>query len=45
MMTILLGIKAPLNFAVFTGCTASLLLATIPNYAWSVDRLATKPAK
>ncbi|KIO76131.1 hypothetical protein TH53_16715 [Pedobacter lusitanus] len=39
MMTIFLGIKAPINFAVFPVCTASLLLATIPVYNWSIDSL------
>lgn len=38
-MTIFLGIKAPINFAVFPVCTASLLLATIPAYKWSIDNL------
>jgi drug/metabolite transporter (DMT)-like permease/uncharacterized membrane protein YphA (DoxX/SURF4 family) len=36
-MSIFLGIKAPINFAVFPVCTASLLLATIPAYNWSID--------
>ena len=36
-MTLFLGIKAPINFAVFPVCTASLLLATIPTYTWSID--------
>lgn len=36
-MTAFLGIKAPLNFAVFTTCAASLLLSTIPVYQWSID--------
>jgi putative oxidoreductase len=36
-MTLFLGIKAPVNFAVFPVCTASLLLATIPEYKWSID--------
>jgi putative oxidoreductase len=36
-MTLFLGIKAPINFAVFPVCTASLLLATIPVYNWSLD--------
>lgn len=38
-MTLFLGIKAPINFAVFPVCTASLLLATIPVYNWSIDNL------
>jgi putative oxidoreductase len=36
-MALFLGIKAPVNFAVFPVCTASLLLATIPFYDWSID--------
>jgi putative oxidoreductase len=41
-MTTFLGIKAPINFAVFPVCTASLLLATIPVYHWSIDNLRVK---
>ena len=44
-MTLFLGIKAPVNFAVFPVCTASLLLATIPVYDWSIDRFFTNTAK
>ena len=44
-MTLFLGIKAPVNFAVFPVCTASLLLATIPVYDWSIDRFFTGTAK
>jgi uncharacterized membrane protein YphA (DoxX/SURF4 family) len=44
-MTLFLGIKAPINFAVFPFCTASLLLATIPVYEWSIDNLFTSIAK
>lgn len=36
-MTVFLGIKAPINFAVFPVCVASLLLSTIPVYEWSID--------
>lgn len=36
-MTVFLGIKAPVNFAVFPVCTASLLLSAIPFYDWSID--------
>jgi putative oxidoreductase len=36
-MTTFLGIKAPINFGVFIISTASLLLATIPYYKWSID--------
>ena len=40
-MSIFLGIKAPINFAVFPVCTASLLLATVPVYEWSIDNYLT----
>ena len=40
-MSIFLGIKAPINFAVFIICTASLVLATIPVYQWSIDAFFT----
>ncbi len=43
-MTIFLGIKAPLNFAVFTTCSASLLLATMPAYKWSTDEFLQRTA-
>jgi uncharacterized membrane protein YphA (DoxX/SURF4 family) len=36
-MTVFLGIKAPINFAVFIICSASLLLSKIPVYDWSID--------
>lgn len=36
-MTMFLGIKAPINFAVFSTCAGSLLLSTIPVYNWSLD--------
>lgn len=41
-MTIFLGIKAPINFAVFSTCTGSLLLSTIPVYNWSLDNARKK---
>jgi putative oxidoreductase len=44
-MTLFLGIKAPINFAVFPVCTASLLLATIPVYDWSIDYAFTGETK
>lgn len=44
-MSVFLGVKAPINYAVFPMCAASLLLATIPVYDWSIDRvLAGKTA-
>jgi len=44
-MTLFLGIKAPINFAVFPFCAASLLLATIPVYEWSIDNFLTSSAE
>jgi len=44
-MSVFLGIKAPINFAVFPVSTASLLLATIPIYKWSIDNFFTSTAK
>ena len=41
-MTTFLGIKAPINFAVFGTCAGSLLLSTIPVYHWSLDNLGKK---
>jgi uncharacterized membrane protein YphA (DoxX/SURF4 family) len=36
-MTLALGIKAPLNFAVFTGVGGALVLATCERFPFSVD--------
>jgi putative oxidoreductase len=44
-MTIFLGIKAPINFSVFTVITASLLLSKIGEYEWSIDHLLKGKAK
>ena len=44
-MAIFLGIKAPINFSVFTVITASLLLAKIPVYQWSIDNFFARSAK
>ena len=38
-MTLALGIKAPLNFAVFTGVGGALLLANCQRFPFSVDEL------
>jgi uncharacterized membrane protein YphA (DoxX/SURF4 family) len=38
-MTLALGIKAPLNFAVLTGIGGALLLASCNNFPFSVDEL------
>jgi quercetin dioxygenase-like cupin family protein/uncharacterized membrane protein YphA (DoxX/SURF4 family) len=36
-MAISFGIDSPLGYSVFTLSAASLLLATLPQYAWSID--------
>jgi uncharacterized membrane protein YphA (DoxX/SURF4 family) len=41
-MTLSLGIKAPLNFAVFTGIGGALLLATFEGFPFSVDALLSR---
>jgi len=41
-MTIFLGIKAPINFAVFIISSASLTLAVIGVYDWSLDTFLSK---
>jgi uncharacterized membrane protein YphA (DoxX/SURF4 family) len=38
-MTLALGVKAPLNFAVFTGVGGALLLANCESFPLSVDEL------
>jgi len=38
-MTLALGVKAPLNFAVFTGVGGAFLLATCERFPFSVDQL------
>ena len=38
-MTLALGIKAPLNFSVFSAAAGSLLLAACPTFPFSVDHL------
>ena len=38
-MTLALGIKAPLNFAVFTGVGGALLLASCKHFPFTVDQL------
>ena len=44
-MSLFIGIKAPINFATFPVCAASLLLATIPAYEWSIDHFAGKTSR
>jgi uncharacterized membrane protein YphA (DoxX/SURF4 family) len=41
-MTLALGIKAPLNFAVLTGIGGALLLANCERYLFSVDELLSR---
>jgi uncharacterized membrane protein YphA (DoxX/SURF4 family) len=43
-MTLALGIKAPLNFAVFTGVGGALLLAQCDRFPFSVDALLFRRA-
>ncbi|MCC9070370.1 DoxX family protein [Flavobacterium sp. F-65] len=38
-MLIFAGYRAPFNYSVFTASAASLLLASIPFYNWSIDKL------
>lgn len=42
-MAITDGITSPMNYSVFTVSAASLLLATLPEYRFSIDRLITLP--
>lgn len=44
-MTVFLGIKAPINFSVFTAITASLMLSKITVYEWSIDNLLLQKTK
>jgi uncharacterized membrane protein YphA (DoxX/SURF4 family) len=41
-MTLALGIKAPLNFAVLTGIGGALLLASCESFPFSVDELLSR---
>ena len=43
-MTLALGVKAPLNFAVFTGVGGALLLATCERFPLSLDALRLRRA-
>lgn len=45
VMTVFLGIKAPINFSVFTVISASLLLSRIPDYDYSIDDLLAGKVK
>lgn len=44
-MTVFLGIKAPINFSVFTAISASLMLSKITVYEWSIDNLLLQKIK
>jgi len=44
-MTFALGLKAPLNFSVFTASAAAFLLAACGKYAWSLDSLWRQPER
>ncbi|HEY8929282.1 MAG TPA: DoxX family protein [Mucilaginibacter sp.] len=41
-MAISFGIESPLGYSVFTLSTASLLLASLPEYKWSIDSIIKK---
>jgi putative oxidoreductase len=41
-MSISFGIKEPLDYSVFAFSASSLLLATLPEYQWSIDSLFIK---
>jgi putative oxidoreductase len=41
-MAVFIGIKAPFNYSVFADSAASLLLACIPVYKWSLDNYLSK---
>lgn len=45
MMTITLGLKAPLNYSVFSAFAGAFLLATLSSYSWSLDSYLTKAPK
>jgi putative oxidoreductase len=41
-MTYSFGIKEPLDYSVFAFSAGAFLLATMPNYKWSIDQLLIK---
>jgi uncharacterized membrane protein YphA (DoxX/SURF4 family) len=41
-MAISFGIESPIGYSVFTLSAASILLATLPSYAWSTDGLLSR---
>ena len=44
-MTLALGIKAPLNYAVLTGIGGALLLASRESFPFSMDELLSRPTE
>ena len=44
-MTFALGVKAPLDYSVFTASAAAFLLAAYAKYSWSLDSLRQQPAR
>ena len=42
VMTIALGVKAPLNFSVFSAAAGALLLSTCASYPFSLDELSRR---
>ena len=44
-MTLALGIKAPLNFSVFSAAGGSLLLASRPSFPFTVDELLRRESR
>jgi len=44
-MTFALGLKAPLNFSVFSASAGAFLLATCEKYSWSLDLLRSQPER
>jgi putative oxidoreductase len=42
VMTISSGVKEPLDYSVFAFSAGAFLLATMPRYKWSIDKLLTK---
>ena len=42
MMTITLGLKAPLNYSVFSASAGAFVLATLSSYRWSIDNYLDK---
>ncbi|WP_448636526.1 DoxX family membrane protein [Pedobacter panaciterrae] len=45
VMTITLGLKAPLNYSVFSASAGAFILATLSSYRWSLDNYLGKVPK